>query len=809
MTQLLHDFRYAVRSLAKARGFAAVAILTLAVALGANTAIFTLVNAILLRPLPYGNADRVIKAWSLDLKDGSKVGQLSYPNIVDLGKRMKSVEAISAYSGSGSFFMDGEEPELFEGTDIEAAGLPILGVKPALGRLFTAAEDRKGAENVLLISDELWHRRFNAQKNIIGRTLHLGTARKPWTVIGVMPPGFRFPADREKVDYYSPLGPTLSDQDRSERNSVWLDTIALMRKGTTVAAADKEAEFVSQQLAKQYPDSNTGVRFLMQSIHDAVVGDVQPALLTLFGAVAVVLLIGCANVANLLLARAAARHKEISIRSALGASRGTIVRQLLVESVLLALIAGACGLLLAAWGVDALVALAPHDIPRLDNVALDGRVLLFTFTLSILTGVIFGLAPALSASKTDLTEALKEGSRGSTEGRRRNRIRNVLVTVAVALSLVLLSGAGLLLRTFMGLVGIDPGFNYKNVAVLRVPARAAYKDDAQVADFHRRLHRELAAVPGAKSVGGVTVLPLSGGQLIYSFEIVGRPPFPRGEGPSITTSEVTPNFFQTMGIPLLRGRDIAPTDTLTSPGVVVVNEAFVKEFFPGENPIGRKLAIGNGDDIKENEIVGIAGNVKFLKLTEEPMPMFYLPVAQTVRRSVSYVIRADNPEALFPALRNAVRRLDRQQPILSLMTLEQMRGEMLAERKFTLVLLIGLAALALVLAAVGIYSIMSYTVTQRTSEIGIRMALGAEARDIFRLVVGQAVKLVGIGLVVGVIVAVLGTRLMGSLLYGVEPGDPITLAAICIVIAAVALIASWIPARRAARVDPLVAIRYT
>jgi len=808
MTNIVQDIRYAFRSLTKARGFAAVAILTLAVALGANTAIFSLVNAILIQPLPYGHPERIVKVSNKDLKTGTVVGQHSYPNIVDLGHRVKSIEAVGAYSGSGMFLMDGDDAELLNGIDLEASALRVLGVKPVLGRLFTAAEDRKGAENVLLLSNELWRRRFAADPHVVGRVIHLGTARKPWRVLGVMPPGFRFPAEFEKVDYYAPLGPGLSDDERNGRNYVFLDSIALLRTGTSLERASAEAEVLARQLEAQYPASNTGGRYVLTGLHDAVVQKVRPALIILFSAVGVVLLIGCANVANLLLARAAVRQKEISIRSAIGASRSRIVRQLLIESVLLSLLAGACGLLIAVWSVGALVAVAPPDIPRLSSVQVDMPVLLFTLGLSVVTGLLFGLAPALAASKTNLSEALKEGTRGSTEGRHRNRVRSVLVTAAVALSLVLLTGAGLLLRSFFGLMGINPGFDVDNIAVLRVPVRAAYKTEAEYIGFQQRLQRELTTIPGVTSVGGTNIIPLSGGQLVYGFDVVGRTPFPDGQGPSITTVSVTPNYFRTMGIPLRRGRDVAFTDTLSSPGVVVVNEQFARQYFPHENPIGHKLAIGNGDDFEQNEIVGVVGDVKYLELTEEPLPMFYLPYAQTPSRSINYAVRSPNADELAPTLRAVVKRLDRQQPIIGVKTLVEMRGEMLATRRFSLVLLTALSVIALLLAAVGIYSIMSYSVAQRTSEIGIRMALGAEARDIFRLIVGHAVKLVGIGLGVGAVVAFMSTRLMRTLLYGVEPGDPATLAAICVLIGAVALVASWIPARRATRVDPLVAIRY-
>ena len=808
MQTLLQDLRFGLRTLGRERAFTAVAVLTLAIALGANSAIFTLVNAILLRPLPYAHPERIVKISNKDLKTGNVVGQHSYVNIHDLAKQAPSMEALSVHSQSGTFLTEGTDPELLLGTEIEAAGLPLLGVKPVAGRFFTAAEDRKGAPKVLLISYELWQRRFGGDPSIVGRTIRLTTRQEPWRVVGVMPQGFRFPANTEKVDYYSPINPYLSEEERTARDLVFLDAVGRLKAGATIEQFQTEADVVAQRLEKAYPDSNLGARFEVKSIHDATVGKIRPALLVLFAAVGVVLLIGCANVANLLLARASGRHKEISIRSAVGATRGRIIRQLLAESVLLSVVAGALGLLLASWGIDALVALAPPAIPRLDNVALDGGVLLFTVTLSVLTGVLFGLTPALSASKTNLTEALKEGSRGSTEGRRRNRTRNILVVGAIALSLVLLVGAGLLLRSFVRLTGIDPGFDYNNVAVVSLTARGAYDDDAKVGAFLTRVRQAFEAVPGVESVGGANILPLSGGQLVYSFEIVGRPPFPRGQGPSMTTVTVTPNYFKTMRIPLLRGRDVAETDTAKSPGVVVVNERFVRQFFPNEEPIGRKLKIGNGDDFEENEIVGVVGDVKYLELTEEMLPMFYLPAAQTKTRGLAFVARSAAATSLGPALRAAVRRLDAQQPITKMETLAEMRGETLAERKFSLALITALSSIALLLAGVGIYSIMSYSVTQRTSEIGIRMALGAEGRDIFRLIVGQAVRLVAIGLAAGVAVAFAATRIMSTLLYGVTPTDPVTFGAICVVIAVIALVASYIPASRATRVDPLVAIRY-
>ena len=580
---------------------------------------------------------------------------------------------------------------------------------------------------------------------------------------------------------------------------------AKAKPGVTPAQVNAELDAISQRLEKQYPTENAALRMVAASMHEDAVKDVRPALLLLFGAVAVVLLIGCANVANLLLARATARHKEISVRAALGASPRRITMQLLVESVALSLIAGAVGLLLASWGIDALLAFAPSDIPRLDTVSMDGSVLLFTTILSILTGIAFGLAPALSASRPNLTEALKEGTRGSTEGKR-NRLRSVLVVSAVALSLMLLAGAGLLLRSFIHVTGIDAGYDYRNAISLEISPRSlAYGDEAKYMQFHERLMQELRAIPGVQKVGAVDTTPLGPNESVYSFSVVGRPPLPPGRGLSSKTLVATPGLFDAMRIPLVRGRDFLPTDREKTPPVVIVNQAFVRQFFPNENPIGKKLEY-SPESVRE--IVGVVGDVRWRSLTEEAPPIMFLAHAQNPRRFMSYVVRAPNAESMAPALRALVRRVDRQQPIVGIKLLAGTRQESLATRRFNLMLLSVLAVVALILAAVGIFSVMSYAVTQRTAEIGIRMALGAGTQDVFRLIVGHAVKLVGIGAAVGIVGALLSSRAMESVLYGVKPTDPWTFAAIVVMIGGTALLASYLPARRAARVDPLVAIRY-
>ncbi len=804
MTNLIQDLRYAFRSLAKARGFAAVAILTLAFALGANTAIFSVVSAILLQPLPFQQSEELMILTGKSPRWTATA--FSWPNFLDIKTQSKTIEGAAAYSSSQSFLYEtGAEPERFTGALVTHDLWPVLGAKPLLGRGISAKEDQFGQAPVVVISEDMWRRRFGTDPKIIGKQIRLGA--DPKTVVGVMPRGFKYPITATRpTDFWMSLGQE-NENATEGRGSIWMNVVTRLKDGVTVQQLNTDLATIAKRLEAQYPDSNTGLTFYATPLHDLLVSDVRPALLLLMCAVGVVLLIGCANVANLLLARAAVRHKEISIRSAIGASRGRIIHQLLVESVLLSLIAGAIGLLLATWGVDLLVALAPADIPRLDAIGINRTVLLFTLALSLLTGVIFGLAPALSASKTNLVEALKEGSRGSTEGRRRNRVRNALVVAEIALSVFLLVGAGLLLRSFLRLSGVDPGYNFRDAIVLDVSARSAvFPKDEDLVQYEKRAREQLRAIPGVTSVGMANHLPLGNSQNIYSFEIVGRPPFPQGQEPNGGFVSVGPAYFASMGIPILRGRPITEQDARGGQRVVVVSESFVRKFIGKENPIGKQVDISDDDGVRT--IVGVAGDIRFISLLEAPEPMFYAAHSQTATRRLQFVVRSPNAAVLGPTLRAAIREVDREQPILGIRTLDEMRAESLASRRFMLVLTAALAALALVLAAVGIYSIMSYTVTQRTSEIGIRMSLGAESRDIMRLIVGQAVRLVGIGLLAGVAVALAATRVMTSLLFGITATDPVTFISICGIIGAIALIASYMPAYRATRVDPLVAIRY-
>ena len=804
MTSIAHDLRYAVRGLLKGRGFAAVAILTLAIALGANTAIYSIFSAILLRPLPFAEPEQLVSVKGAGAQHPDLA--FSLPSYTDVSTQAKSFEQMAGYRPSDNFLYGGSEPERISGARVTANLFPLLRAKAHLGRTFTEREDMSGQASLIVISYELWQRRFAGDPGIIGKQIRLGT--DPDTVVGVMPRGFRFPIEStEPTDFLIPL----RQEPLSEaRGAGWIQAVARLRDGVSIEQANAELKTIAARMAVQFPSNYTGVVFSATPLHDMIVSGVRPALLVLLAAVGVVLLIGCANVANLLLARAAARHREISIRAAIGATRARIVSQLLVESVLLSLVAGALGLLLAAWGVDALVALAPPETPRLDAVALDGHVLLFALLLSVGTGILFGLAPALSASKTNLVEALKEGGRGSTEGHRRNRIRNALVVAEIALSVILLVGAGLLLRSFVRLSGIDPGYDYRNAMSVEVSIRPAVfpTPEARV-QYYRRALDELRSIPGVTAVGGATHLPLSDATSL-SFSIVGRPPSPPGQGPNGMIVWVSPSYFETMGMPVLRGRSFTDRDTGNAPNGIIVSESLARQNFPNEDPIGKQLDLGipPEDAGGIRTIVGVVRDIRFASLTEAPSPTMYVPILQGPMPWFQFVVRAPNAADLGPSMRAALRRVDREQPILAVRTLEEMRAASLGSRRFMLVLVGLLATLALILAAVGIYSIMSYTVTQRTSEIGIRMALGAEARDVFRLVMGQSIRFVVLGALIGIAVALAATRTMQSLLYGIAPTDPWTFSAIVAIIAGTALVASWIPASRAARVDPLVAIRY-
>jgi putative ABC transport system permease protein len=800
MNTLLQDLRYGIRMLLKNPGFAVVAVIALGLGIGANAAIFSVVNTVLLRPVPYEDPDQLM-VLKENMPPKFPEFSISPGNFLDWQKQNTVFERIAAINGSAFILVvEGAEPERLRGARVSAGMFEMLGVNPMHGRTFLEEEDQPGHENVAILSGGLWKRRFAADPNVIGQPITLSGIS--YTVIGVMPPSFGFP-DRE-TDVWAPVAFTA--RDAQVHGGHYLSAIGRLKQGTTVEQARTEMSAIAGRLAEQYPDSNTGWGVDVFSMQEYEVRDIRPALLVLLGAVGLVLLIACANVANLLLARATTRQKEIAIRSALGASRGRVARQLLTESVLLALVGGVVGVLLAQLGIGSLLALAPEDVPRVKDVTLDASVLGFTLLVTLLTGVIFGLVPALQSSRVNLNETLKEGGRGTTGGH--HRVRAGLVVTEVALALVLLIGAGLLIRSFYRLQQVNPGFNPSNALAVTVslPGRK-YQQPDQRAAFFTQLIEKVSTLPGVAAVGASQTLPIQGDYLL-GFIIQGRPPFPPGQEPSTNYYSVTPDYFRAMGIPLLRGREFTEQDRTGATRVVIINEEMAKRYFPDEDPIGKRIHVTQGPETFR-EIVGIVGDVKQYGLARPTTLQTYEPFLQTPYSSMTLVVRADgNLAPLGGAIRSQVLAIDKEQPISRIKPLEEVVSESVAKQRFSMLLLGIFAAVALVLSAVGLYGVMSYSVTQRTHEIGIRTALGAKQSDVLKLVVGQGMVLALTGVGIGLLAAFGLTRLMSVLLFGVSATDPLTFVALPAVLTLVALAACFVPARRATKVDPMIALRY-
>ncbi|MGB9180684.1 MAG: ABC transporter permease [Pyrinomonadaceae bacterium] len=805
MRTLFQDLRYGVRMLLRSPGVTFVAILAIALGVGANTTIFSVINSVLLRPLPFAESEKLIKVLGTDAKRGRNDLPTSFPNFTDWREQTQAFESMTAYSEASATLAGSDGPEQIKGVAATADMFPALGVKTFLGRPFLAEEERPGSAPVAVISYGLWQRRFGSDRKLVGQQVMLDG--KSTTIVGVMPPGFKFPLDAENPEIWSPLDPT-SELNKS-RGSRYLSVVARLKASATIQQAQSEMEAVARRLEEQYPANNTGRGIRLISLYEDTVGDVRPALLVLLFAVGCVLLIACANVANLLLARSAARHKEIAVRTALGASRWRIVRQLLTESVLLSSVGGISGLLLAMWGVDVLLKLIPASVPRTQEIAMDARVLGFTLAVSVLTGIVFGLAPALQASRLNLNESLKEGGRGSTESWQRNRVRSLLVISEVALSLMLLIGAGLLIKSFQRLRDINPGFNPDRVLTMSlVLPEAKYDEKEKQSLFFQQLVTRAAQLPGVESVGLIHPLPLGGSHITTTFTIEGRPPLAPADQLNANTRAVSPDFFRALSIPLIKGRAFTEKDTKDAPKVMIVNETLARRFFNGEDPVGKRATVY---PFKEPcEIVGVVGDVRHRSLDVEAGPEFYLSYLQSPQPEMSLVARTTSSDAagLANAVQGVVLQLDKDQPVSDVKTMNQLLGESTAPRRFNMLLLGIFAFIALVLASVGIFGVMSYTVTQRTHEIGIRMALGARVADVFKLVVGQGMVLVLIGVCLGTLGAFAVTRLMSSLLFGVSATDPLTFIGVPLLLAAVAFVACLIPARRATKVDPMVALRY-
>jgi putative ABC transport system permease protein len=806
MDKLLPDIRYAFRMLLNNRAFTAVAVLALALGIGANTAIFSVVNSVLLRPLPYRDPQRLIMLWeNYQQRGGPEREWFSPADFKDFRDQAQSLENVVALLGWGPTLTGQDEPEDLQGAAVSYDTFSMLGVEPAIGRSFAADEDRAGAERVVVLSHRLWQRRFGSDPAIIGNSLILGG--ESYTAIGVMPRGFNSPILPD-TEIWRPLTPAIAALAGCDRGCVVLRVMAKLKPGVTLDAARAETSAIAARMTEQYPETNKGVGSTVVPLHEQLVGDVRPAMLVLLGAVALVLLIACANVANLLLARAAAREKEVAIRAALGASRARLIRQHLTESLVLALIGGAFGLLLAFWIVDALVSFAPKGTPRLEEIAIDPGVLAFTFGVALLTGLAFGLAPALLSSRTNFNSSLKEGGRDSSATSRGGRVRSALVVSEVGLALMLLVGAGLLIKSFVNLQRVDPGFNPKGVLRVDVTLpRTRYPERNQSAAFYKQLLDRVTALPGVQSAGAVSSLPLSGGGTDSGFAIEGRPPVEPGHPQVAWYSSVTPAYFRAMGSRLLRGREFTDADSTEAAKVVVISETMAHRYFPEEDPLGKRLVFGSGKDLRG--IVGVIADVKFFGLNLDARPSMYFPHAQSPARGMSLVVRTQGePMQLAAAIRGQVSELDRDLAVSNVMTMEQLVGVSLAEPRFTLMLLGAFAAVAMALSAIGVYGVVSYSVTQRSHEIGVRMALGAQMRDVLKLVVGQGMALVLGGVAVGLVGAFMLTRVMESLLFGVRATDFTTFVFTSLLLAGVALGACFVPARRATKVDPMVALRY-
>lgn len=798
---MMTDLRYALRQLIKSPGFAAVTILTLALGIGACTAIFSVVSAVLLRPLDYPDPARLVVIRETQLPAFPEFS-VSPPNYLDWEKQTKSFEKLAAYSGSRINLTGDGEPQQLVGVKATAQYFDVYGIKPALGRTFLPEEDAPGKNHVVVLSYPFWQRVFGGAADVVGRPIQLNG--EPYTVVGVAPSGFGLAS---KVDAWMPMAFEPKETANDNRGAHYINVAGRLRPGVTVAQAEAELKVLAAQLATQYPDSNKGWSIFMMPLQDYSVRDVRTVLYTLLGAVGCVLLIACANIANLLLARATARHREISIRAALGASRARLVRQLLTESVLLALCGGIAGLFLARWGLDALLALAPTNLPRTNDIRLDSGVLIFSLGLSVATGLVFGIAPAWLAARTDMNESLKQGSRGSTEGGARGRLRNALVVIEVTFALMLLGGAGLLARSFMQLAHVDPGFTPENATLLRVSLpQKKYGLPEQQTAFANALIERMKNLPGVQAVGLTHSMPLVG-DYVLGFNIEGRPAIAPSDLPNTNYYAVTPDYFRAMGIRLVRGRVFTAQDDAKAPRVALINETLARQHFPNEDPIGKRINITNGPDAWR-EIVGIVGDIKQYGVDKTTTNQSYEPFAQVPFSSLNVVIRSSgSPAALLGAIRPAVYAVDKDQPIGTIRPLEEIMAESIARQRFAMTLLTVFSLVALVIAAVGIYGVMAYSVVQRTGEFGIRMALGAQQRDVLRLVLAQGGKLIGLGLIIGLAATLAASRAMGSMLFNTSAQDPLTLGTITVLLGAVALIACLLPANRATKVNPIEALR--
>jgi putative ABC transport system permease protein len=797
---LIQDLRYGLRQLRRNPGFTTVAVLTLALGIGANTAIFSVVNAVLLRPLPYPSPERIVVVGQRWMGGG---GDFSPPDYLDIAAENRVFAQMAAYKDSNFDLTLAHLPERVAGTVVSVGFFRVFGVEPFLGRSFLPSDGGMGVRGVVL-SYAVWQAAFGGKEGILGRKISLN--EKPYVVLGVMPKGFDFPdgtqiwvAPRFAVPAH-PLSPNVNPATMPGAH--YFGSVARLRPGITVADARSDVNRVIRLIGEKRPDTEARSGAWIETLHQSQVGNIRPALLALLGAVGLVLLIACANVASLLLARGAARGREMAIRAALGAGRARVARQLLTEGLLLAIFGGGAGVVLAFFGVVPLVNLVPENLQDVVSVSLDGRVLAFAAILVLLAGMLSGLAPVWRGSKTSLTEAFKEGQ---TSGRLRLAAQNSLVVAETGLALVLLVGAGLLMESFIRLTAVDPGFDSTSVVTLRLSLPASrYPKPGKRSDFVRELLARLAALPGARLASVGTSLPLSGGESRRGVEIEGRPTQP-DRIPSILYGVASPEYFRTLGIPLLEGRDFTESDNSNSPGVVIVNRAMADVFWPGTDPLGKRIRFGS--EKAWRSVVGVVGDTRQQSLAERAGPMFYAPYAQDSWPFLTVAVRANlNPAGIASEVERAIHGLDPERAIYDVRTMRDEVAGSLLPRRFYMLLFSFFALLAL--TAVGVFGVTSFAVAQRTHEIGIRMALGAQKADVLEMVVGQGLKLTLIGVAIGIAGPFALTRSLSSLLYGVKPTDPVTFIAVSLILTAVAVLASYIPARQAAQVDPMVALRH-
>jgi putative ABC transport system permease protein len=812
MNTLIQDLRYALRQLRKSPGFTATAIIVLALGIGANTAMFSMVYGVMLRSLPFNEPGQLYTLWERNLKMGYEQNPPAAGNFRDWRDRNRVFEQIAAFDASRTFNLAGNNnPERVDGTAASPSLFELLGVKPLFGRTFSLQEDQLGGDNVVLLSYELWQRRFNSDRSIVGKPITVDG--KNVTVIGVMPQGFKFPGDTGTVlniftappaQLWVPLA--LAPRAWSARSAHYLEVIGRLKPGVTPDQAQAEMNSIEQELVKEYPREYIGSDIKLVPLHAQVVGSFRSALLVLFGAVVFVLLIGCANLANLLLSRATSRQREVAIRSALGASRLRLIRQLVTESLALSIAGGTLGVLTAAWGIGMLKLILPSNFPRTSNIHLDGPALIFTALASVATGLVFGLVPAFQASRTHLNESLKEGERGA-EGFGRNRLRGVLVASEIALALILLVGTGLVLRSFVGLQAVDPGFKPDHVLTAEISLPEAQYPDTQKAAFFSQLLDRVRTLPGVLSAGAIGHLPLGGEIESYAMQVVARAPLPN-EYANPSCHVVLPGYFEAMKVPLVEGRFLDERDDAQSQHVLIINDVVARNVFPNESPIGKRLQMGFNSF--SGEIVGVVRHTSHLSLDSAPSEEVYTPYRQApFWGSMTLTVRtAAAPLALARSVREVVQAIDKDQPVSKIRPMDDVMESSVAAPRFR-TLLLGLFGLtALLLGAIGIYGVMSYSVSQRTREIGIRMALGAARPQVIKLVLRQGLVLTLAGVGLGMLGALALTQLLSSMLYEVRPTDGLTFTGVILLLTAVSLLANWLPARRAAKVDPMVALRY-